>query len=120
MSTVTSRIKEVKQPRGGYIRPSVLKVETIDDGKVLGEENLHSSILGMVVDYLTRFVMGAPVAEAFKISIKGYCARKSLVGEEAIAHDKQLKIDIESLLHQITSLDNNSIIAACKACTYDV
>ena len=54
---------------GGYINPSAFKVETIEDGKVLGEENLHPSVLGMVVDYLTRFVMGAPVAEAFKLSL---------------------------------------------------
>ena len=54
MSSVTNRIKDVKQPSGGYINPSAFKVETIEDGKVLGEENLHPSVLGMVVDYLTR------------------------------------------------------------------
>ena len=120
MSSVTNRIKDVKQPRGGYINPSAFKVETIEDGKVLGEENLHPSVLGMVVDYLTGFVMGAPVAEAFKIPIVGYRTRMLLAGKEAITRDKKMKIDIESLLQQIISLDNASIIAACKACTYDV
>lgn len=120
MSSVTNRIKDVKQPRGGYINPLSLKVETIEDGKVLGEENLHASILGMVVDYLTRFVMGTSVEEAFKIPIAGYCERTKLVGKEAIARDRKIKIDIVSLLSQIVSLDDASIIAACKACTYDV
>ena len=89
MSSVTNRIKDVKQPRGGYINPSSLKVETIEDGKVLGDENLHASILGMVVDYLTRFVMGTSVEEAFKIPIVGYRARILLAGKEAIARDKK-------------------------------
>ena len=115
MSSVTNRIKDVKQPRGGYINPSAFKVETIEDGKVLGEENLHPSVLGMVVDYLTRFVMGAPVAEAFKIPIAGYRTRMLLAGKEAITRDKKMKIDIESLLQQIISLDNGAIMVACQA-----
>lgn len=32
MSSVTQRIKEVKQPRGGYLKPSALCVRQMDDG----------------------------------------------------------------------------------------
>lgn len=120
MSSVTNRINVVKQPRGGFINPSSFKVETLDDSKILGEENLHSVIIGMVVDYLTRFVMGAPVEEAFKISIAGYHARTLLLGQEVINHDKKTKTDIGSLIQQIRDMDDASIIAACKVCTYDV
>ncbi|MBR6332151.1 MAG: hypothetical protein IKR78_03345, partial [Dehalococcoidales bacterium] len=66
MGSVTARIKEIKQPRGGYIKPSSMNVIAINDNKQLNEEeNVHSSIIGMVVDYMTRFLMGADIKEAF-------------------------------------------------------
>ena len=69
MSSVTQRIKKIKQPRGGYIKPSQFKLQKIDDGKILNEqENIHASVIGMAVDYLTRFIMGTDIIEAFKIS----------------------------------------------------
>ena len=53
MSSVTQRIKEIKQPRGGYIKPSQFKLQKIDDEKILNEqENVHASVIGMAVDYL--------------------------------------------------------------------
>ena len=79
MSSVTERIKEVKQPYGGYIKPSQFEEIVYNDGKVLGEENVHASIMGMTVDYLTRFMMGATVDEAFKISKTGYEFRLQLL-----------------------------------------
>lgn len=120
MSSVTNRIKEVKQPRGGYIKPSQFVEKIIDDGLRLGEENLHASIIGMVVDYLTRLMMGSDVKEAFKICITGYQSRMMLLGKDILKKDEKKKIDIVSLLKQIKGLDDKSIIAACKACTYDV
>lgn len=120
MSSVTSRINAVKQPRGGYISPSRFEVKTEEDGYTLNEENLHPSILGMAVDYLTRFMMGASAEEAFKISIMGYCARSLVVDKEVIERDKKMNLDIEFLLEQITGLDDTSVVAACKACAYDV
>ena len=50
MSSVTQRIKKIKQPRGGYIKPSQFKLQKIDDGKILNEqENIHASVIGMAV-----------------------------------------------------------------------
>lgn len=72
MSSVTKRISEIKQPRGGYLKPSQFIIQTIDDKQVLNEnENIHASIVGMAVDYLTRFIMGTDIVEAFKISCMG-------------------------------------------------
>lgn len=66
MSSVTSRISEIKQPRGGYIKPSQFEVHSLDDGLTLSEnENVHASVIGMAVDYLTRFAMGTKVIDAF-------------------------------------------------------
>lgn len=120
MSSVTERIKEVKQPYGGYIKPSQFEEIVYNDGKVLGEENVHASIMGMTVDYLTRFMMGATVDEAFKISKTGYEFRLQLLGKDTQKKDKKRKVDIDSLLKTISGLDDESITATCKAVTYDV
>ena len=42
MASVTGRIKDVKQPRCGFIKPSDFESVTLDDGIILnGEENVH-------------------------------------------------------------------------------
>lgn len=108
MSSVTGRIRHIKQPRGGYIKPSSMKVVEFKDRKVLSEnENVHYSIIGMAVDYLTRFKMGSDINEAFEISIKG-----------ARIADKFS--EIESYLKKIKGLSDVSITNACKAVTFDV
>ena len=57
MSSVTQRIKDIKQPRGGYIKPSQFNLQKMDDGQTLNEhENIHASVIGMAIDYLTRFI----------------------------------------------------------------
>lgn len=91
MSSVTGRISEIKQPRGGYIKPSQFEEITFNDGIELGEENLHGSIIGLVTDYLTRYSTGASVQDAFKISIRGYEARIRLLGEQIIQKDRLKK-----------------------------
>lgn len=120
MSSVTRRINEIKQPRGGYIKLSQFEEIIFNDGIELGEENLHPSIIGLVVDYLTRYLTGASVQDAFMISILGYKARIRFLGIKVICKDSLKKIGIETLLKQIKGLDDKSITAACKACTYDV
>lgn len=114
MSSVTNRIKEIKQPRGGYIKPSSMKIIELDDGKTLNEqENIHSNIVGMAIDYMTRFKMGSNINEAFKISLKGAkCAE--VLGK--IGFVKKLN----EILKNINGLDDTSIIYACKAVTFDV
>lgn len=114
MSSVTKRISEIKQPRGGYIKPSQFEVKTLNDGNMLFEnENIHASIEGMAVDYLTRLSMGASVEEAFSISFLG-ADIASLLGVSnavAIAHN---------LASDINGIDNHSIVNACKLTTFDV
>ena len=107
MFSVTARIKVIKQPRGGYINPREFKIKSFEDGKELGEENIHRSLIGLAVDYMTRFIMGTPVEEAFKISLLGAI----IVKEQKYA---------EKLLSSIVGLDNKSIYNACKLVGYDV
>ena len=59
-SSVTARIQEIKQPYGGYISPSQFEAYKLADSQKLYKiENLHPTIIGIVVDYLTRFSMGS-------------------------------------------------------------
>ena len=69
MVSVTQRIKQIKQPRGGYLPVKTFTVTTLDDGQVLNpEESIAASLVGTAVDYLSRFMDGTSVEEAFEIS----------------------------------------------------
>ena len=107
MPSVTQRIKEIKQPYGGYIKPNEFEKIQFEDDNELSEENIHSSLVGLVVDYMTRYTMGAPIEEAFKISLLG----SNIINDSKYAH---------KLLHNINGLDNKSIYNACKLVGYDV
>ena len=110
MASVTQRIKEIKQPKGGYINPKLFAVTKIDDGGLsLGEavENIHAGLIGLAVDYLTRTLLYGNPLDAFKISIKG----ATRIGEHEQAIEKA---------QSITDLSPTSITAACQLAGYDV
>lgn len=114
MASVTDRVKEVKQPRGGYIKPSEFEVVDMNDGITLyEEENVHASVIGMAVDYLTRFNTGTDLMDAFKISLMGVMCAKKMGIKNA---DKVASV----LLANIKGLDDKSIDSACKLVTFDV
>lgn len=107
--SVTRRIKQIKQPRGGYIKPKDFMVTSLGDGidALHPEENIHPSLIGLSVDYLSRYMAGASEMEAFRISHAG--AR--IIGEDRLAED---------LLREINGLDDRSIINAIKLSGFDV
>ena len=70
-------------------------------------ENIHAGLIGLAVDYLTRFYMGTPPEEAFRISLRG----AQRIGQLTQA---------QSLLESICDLREGSIISACKLAGYDV
>lgn len=108
MYSVTQRIKAIKQPRGGYIKPKEFVETVIDDNVELNpQENIHASLIGLAVDYLTRFMMGTPINESFKISLLG----ANIVNETVYA---------KKLISTIKGLDDLSILSACKVVGYDV
>ena len=116
--SVTKRISMIKQPRGGYINKKQLIIETLDDGKTLNEEeNIHASLVGLAVDYLTRFMMGTPAEEAFKISLQGAFCLDLALGR---LKNKEAQDFATLLLEDIKGLDDKSIINACKLAGYDV
>lgn len=107
MVSVTNRIKSITQPRGGYLNPKQMTITKFNDGIELFEETINPSLMGLVVDYLTRYSNGAKVEDAFRISIMG-----ALVAREL---DKAT-----DLLNKIEGIDKKSIENACKLVGYDV
>ena len=72
MKSVTQRIKEIKQPTGGYINPREFKIIELEDQIELNnEENINPGLVGLAVDYMTRFMSNGNIEEAFKISLMG-------------------------------------------------
>jgi hypothetical protein len=115
VTTVTRRIKEVKQPRGGYINPTVMSVRRLEDGQPTPldhkAENIHASLVGLAVDYLTRLANGAEPKDAFAISLWGARLLGGAVLVRAVA-------DVDSLARG--RVDAASIAAACRLAGYDV
>lgn len=106
MASVTNRIKEIKQPKGGYLNPCLFNKQVLNDEKQLKSENVHPGIIGTVVDYMSRFMTYTNKRDAFAISLAG--AR--LVFEDDMA---------EIFLSKINGLDDKSLIYACKLVGYD-
>ena len=114
MSSVTQRISEIKQPAGGYLPLSKMNIIEIFDNKNLADnENLHPSVIGLVIDYLSRFLLGTPVKEAFAISLRG-----AKVAEQFGVVDARAKAFV--LLRHIKGIDDDSIVCASKLVSYDV
>jgi len=109
MVSVTRRIAIVKQPRGGYINPKEFIVTDLVDATILNEqENMPGNLVGLAVDYLTRFLSGASIEESFQISLSG---ASKVDGGFELARD---------LLNNIKGTDDLSIESACKLVGFDV
>lgn len=120
MSSVTKRISMVKQPYGGYLKKNQFDITVMEDGKILNEtENIHPSLIGLAVDYLTRFMMGTSVKEAFKISLLGASCLDLFLNKASDKKGIALK-NAENLLKDVKGLDDKSVSNACKLVGYDV
>lgn len=108
MASVTQRIKMISQPRGGYLNPKRFEEIQLEMAQQLSKaENIHPSLVGLSVDYLTRFSLGTNSADAFKIALLG----AGILGDLKQAN---------ALLFKIKGLDDTSIINASKMVGYDV
>ena len=112
MVSVTQRIKHIKQPRGGYIPPKLMHQQFFEDGKMLSEENISPALMGVMVDYLTRFKQTGDFEQAFDIPLKGMqLAKLSLPDLPMIAEAKKL-------IPLISDFSDKSIAAATAFTSY--
>lgn len=108
MASVTQRIKEVKQPYGGYLPIKNFEKTQLEDDLILEEdENIHTSLVGLCVDYLSRYKLGETLEESFKISLLG----ADIINKQQTAY---------FLLSKIRGLDDVSIECALKLTGFDV
>lgn len=112
--TVTSRVNDVKQPRGGYINPKDMTLTCFDDNmcNLYAEENISPNLIGLAVDYLTRIMTGESPDEAFFISLSG----AKIIGEERKAL-KLCKIYVNVKKNML--IPDEYIINAIKLSGYD-
>lgn len=108
MASVTNRINSIKQPKGGYLTSKDFTVIPLDMNFELSlNENIHASLIGTAVDYMTRFLNGKSLEDSFHYSLLG--AKKLNMEEKAY-----------SLLKNIKGTDDLSISSACKLVGFDV
>lgn len=108
MSSILEIIKNTKQPKNGYLEVNKFKEVSFSDDLVISDsENIPISIVGIVIDYMTRFMITNDVRNSFRVSLSG--AKTIDQSEKA-----------EELIQKITGLNNESIVAACKLAGYDV
>ncbi len=110
----------VWQPRLGLLPLRSFKKTVLGPGEdEILECNLDGKsgggIMGMAVDYLTRFLTGTPAETAFKISLAG--ARK-LEENPYFKKEKPVKT-AKKLLRKVKRLDDETIVAACKLAGFD-
>jgi len=136
MVSVTQRIKQVKQPRGGYINPRAMEVRYLarDGAAALVDhtsENIHASLVGMAVDYLSRWSLDhqnlphIPVAQyAFNIS----CAGASKLDRQLGTNHAERTADLCRLIDQSRDFNPDvptpptpaAIVAAVELASFDV
>lgn len=106
--SVAQRIRQAKQPQGGYIKPRDLEVISLGDGigVLHPEESVDPRLIGVVVRCLVRVMTGTPVEDTFEMSLFG----AALAGESTWA---------ERLLGCVTGLDDISIVSAIRLSGFD-
>lgn len=150
MYSVTSRInaiqrdpnlKHLKQPRYGYLPLKMFQEKTFVDKKGLFDrncENVDASIVGLAVDYLTRYMSDNDSRIAFSISLLGAKVKNkwenagyikidklgkinldfALITKQKSKKDKTLKL-FNKFLKNVQGLDDDSIFNACRLAQYD-
>lgn len=109
MVSVTQRIKDIKQPRGGYLPiKKISHIQLSTENELNLDESISPSLIGIAVDYLTRFMIGEPIEEAFRISLNG----------ASRLNNNELK-KAKGLLNNIQGLDKMSIVSASQLAGYD-
>lgn len=106
--SITRRISQVPQPHGGFINPRAMTVRCLGQGmdSLHAAENVHPSLVGLAVDYLTRLMTGAAAREAFRISELG----SANVGKIGL---------FQTLLREVSGLEDASVTAAVKLAGFD-
>ncbi|VEU76073.1 hypothetical protein [Mycoplasmopsis columboralis] len=114
-ASVKSATRIIEQPSEGFLKTTDFQKIRIQDGIQLHkEENIHGNLTLPAIDHLTKFMLGENIISAFWLSWCGSYS-KYLDWKEI----KYLK-NYYQLINEITGLDDQSIINACKLVSFDI
>lgn len=114
MPSVTQIVGAAHQPRKGYLPLSKFdEAEYIDGRSVVGNYNIHPSLVGLAVDYGTRLMLGTKPEEVFSVALAG----ASLVGSRKEADD--ILNNIKARFDRANGLEGQSIVDICKLSGFD-
>lgn len=113
MPSVTQVVRSTKQPRGGYVNPRTMTEIDMRSGFSLNpNENISPALMGLIVDYMSRYVLTGDAADAFRISLRGAAVLDGLgIGDN---YDRAY-----GLVDSIDGLNPPSIEAAYQLVAYD-
>lgn len=109
---VTVRIRQIKQPYGGYLKGTDFVKTKLGPGieELYPDENISPSTMGDVVDHLTKFMIGVPVDRAFHFRRdKQPDNNDNYYFNQAVKYENTI-----SKRGRTNGLSNKSIIAAIK------
>lgn len=119
--SVTRRTTDITQPRGGYLNPNLFTVyNVLTDYKLRPTENIHPALLGSVVDYLTRIMLGIAPKDAFALSLMGAAVFDETYPDSSSFKTESAVKQIQILIQDVQTLCPKSVVAACKIAGYDV
>ncbi|MBR0150242.1 MAG: hypothetical protein IJP89_02640 [Synergistaceae bacterium] len=118
MYSVTDRIKQVKRP-SRLIRVSDFTRIQYHDGKELApNESIDGSLMGRVVDYMTRAAVSGDVRRAFHYCLEGAKYADVIKSRNGVK-PHNLKA-AELLLNQIRGGDDRSQLCVARLAAYDL
>lgn len=140
MVSVTQRItqynKEVGQPHGGLVKPSLFVSTAIPDGRGSIDaqaENIHAGTVGTAVDYLARLArvlvapdeLSAKLRSVFSISLRGAERIDNAFGQIGVTHAAEAALatfrTAPASEDMVTIVMNEVTVApACQLASYDV
>ena len=123
ITTVTQRIKQIKQPPRGYLPIQKFRVEILPTNKRISSSQEHGvspQITGIVVQYLTQRVMDPVMStsEIFSLPIKGYKNQMIMRGN-APDNISQIKKKIDNC-REVSAITNEVIDATYSLCRYEM
>lgn len=116
---VTKRIEQIRQPKGGYLKINLFEEnKLVDNYEILEYESTidkrkFPTLLGLVVDYVSRFLYTKDLIKSFEISFMGLIefSANPRYASRNLTSDELLEIydDYKNKLLSLNSLDLNNI-----------
>ena len=115
MTSVKGRIYQIKQPPKGLVPISKFYCIRHKCKEELNEEeNIKPNIVGLAVDYLTRFMINNDAAKSFEVSLKGAELAEKYFNEY------NASLIAKELIKNVNGVDKTSILNAVNLVNYDV